>query len=380
MQKMFFMTFGVFSVVLWSVVVMAGLQKTEIESIQKTVSTSQRTISDESIVDLYGETPEKSAVIIAKYGNAVKEIENLLQKEFLQLSTGSVVSPRLDTLFSSKHTLIQKIRKEYDLGFVNFTTVIYPEKPSKYITIEVIRKTDKARLQFINPIKKKLPGKNKGAEDIIDARIKFDKLETKLFLTKKLDTSKMVCPVYHCFMGFNHPELKPWLNFFNTGVVRDRQLILDALNNDPDPERRASAAFLTGHFTDAKDILSVLYAHIGDSDSRVRNNVMRVIAATLRKSGEPINIQPFLHFLDSPETTDRNKTLHILLESSTDKAAKKLIIAQAGEKLIDLLRLKQPNNHKTAWLLLKSISGRDFGEHDISAWKTWLDSRVTGSL
>jgi hypothetical protein len=40
--------------------------------------------------------------------------------------------------------------------------------------------------------------------------------------------------------------------------------------------------------------------------------------------------------------------------------------------LVDMLALRQPNNHDFAYLILKTISGRDFGEHAVDDWRAWV--------
>ena len=67
--------------------------------------------------------------------------------------------------------------------------------------------------------------------------------------------------------------------------------------------------------------------------------------------------------------TDRNKALGILSEAVKSNAMKKIVMQQGGEKLINLLKLKQPNNHDLAYLTLKRISDQDFGEYNVSAAK-----------
>nr|WP_019217963.1 hypothetical protein [Legionella tunisiensis] len=49
-----------------------------------------------------------------------------------------------------------------------------------------------------------------------------------------------------------------------------------------------------GHFKDPNEIISLLMVHVNDRDSGVRNNVMRVIAATMFKANiAPIDVVPF---------------------------------------------------------------------------------------
>lgn len=86
-----------------------------------------------------------------------------------------------------------------------------------------------------------------------------------------------------------------------------------------------------------------------------------------------INVLPFLRLLDSPYTTDRNKALFVLF-NSLDSHSKRIILQKGKVKLLALLRLKQPNNHRISYLLLKKISGKDFGENNSKAWEKWFSA------
>ena len=41
-----------------------------------------------------------------------------------------------------------------------------------------------------------------------------------------------------------------------------------------------------------------------------------------------------------------------------------------------LLRLLQPNNHDHAYFILKTISGKEFGDRDYDAWAQWLKQQA----
>jgi hypothetical protein len=143
------------------------------------------------------------------------------------------------------------------------------------------------------------------------------------------------------------------------------------LNEEHNPTRRASAVLLVGHFTDPKEIINTLLPYINDEDSTVRNNSMRVIATTLVKAKRlTLDVRPFLELLNSPYLTDRNKALFILYNLSISARVRAACIKSAV-RLVALLALKQPNQHDTAYLLLKQISGQDFGEHNVPAWRQW---------
>lgn len=325
----------------------------------------------ENIVDLYGAEPDKSEKIIKKYSNKVSEIEDLLQKELKKMNH-VIKNDELEKILSKKNLLTEKIKKEGDFLYVDFNTVFYPGDKNKYTTIEVVNKNQLNRLRFISPI---INAKNYQSkkDDLINQMIVFINIELQLLINNELNVKNIVCPVYHCISGFKHPRLKPYLKIFNSGAIKEKKLIIDTLNNDPNPERRASAAFLMGHFNDPKEIISLLSPHVNDSNSSVRNNVMRVIAATMSKAKiNQIDVTPFLDLLDSPENTDRNKALYVLLIAAESSASKNIIIQKGGDKLLALLQLKQPNNHEIAYKILKKISGKDFNENNLILWKKWL--------
>jgi len=90
-----------------------------------------------------------------------------------------------------------------------------------------------------------------------------------------------------------------------------------------------------------------------------------------------VDATPFLDLLASPSVTDRNKALYVLFAVSQSPEGKKQLIQQGGDRLLAILQLKQLNNHGIAYLILKQLSGRDLGEHNISAWRAWLNEAQT---
>ena len=329
----------------------------------------------QTIVDVYGVDDNKSHSIVEKYSKEVGKIESsamaLIMNSSSMNNTDIEVEKKLSVIKEKKNALIKKIKNEGGFLFVDFDTVIYPKDQTLNTTIEVIDKTQPSRLRYISP---PLSKSNKPVpHDLINQMIIFNKIEMQLMLNNQLDLKHPLCPVYHCFSGFQHPKLKPYLNVFNLGVIKDKKLIIDTLNHDADPTRRAAATFLIGHFQDPKEIITLLEPHINDSNDSVRNNVMRVISATIRKAKlTELNVEPLIDLLDSPYDTDRNKALHVILNSIKTDHTKKIIIQKGGKKLLALLKLKQLNNHEPAYLILKRISGKKYGEYDINAWEKWI--------
>ncbi len=262
-----------------------------------------------------------------------------LNKEMIKISNGGKETKLIEIILSKKNQLIETIKKEYEFNFVDFQTVFYPNNNNRYTTIEVVSKNQPERQHFINP--KNIRQSKKPKPDLINKMMMFEEIAIKLIFSNKLNLKNQSCPVYHCINGFSHPQLKPYLKIFNDRAIKEKKLIMDTLNKDSNPERRAAAAFLMGHFSSPREIITLLSSHVDDSDDAVRNNMMRVIAATMEKAKiNQINIRPFLSLLDSPYATDRDKALYVLSTAVESNSSKKLLIQKGSDKLLALLQLK----------------------------------------
>ncbi|KTD07686.1 HEAT repeat domain-containing protein [Legionella jamestowniensis] len=322
-----------------------------------------------NVIDLYGDESYKAQQIVKKYAKSIDDFADLTEKVFKNSDKMSI-----ERMTELKSNLIEDIKKEGDYLYVDLNTIHYPLNENKYTTIEVIRKGQPERLRFASPAIPSGPFKPKN--DLINEMIAFGTKSTVIALNTP--PSGAPCPVYHCITDFQHPELKPYLAKFNEGAIKQRELIINTLNHDPDPQRRAAAAFLIGHFSNPQEIVTLLTPHVHDKDSDVRNDVIRVIGATIAMAKiTDVNPKPFLELLDSPSVTDRNKALHVLLTTLDSADSKRLIKQQGGKDLLAILKLKQPNNHRIAYQILKKISGKNYGETDFSAWKNWLETTVS---
>ncbi|STX29681.1 Uncharacterised protein [Legionella beliardensis] len=327
------------------------------------------TVSAANIVDLYGDNPNNADRVLRKYSHEVNQLMTSLTKTLL---TKDLKKDEQDFLKLAirKKNLTEKIKQNEGYAFVDLQTIYYPDDKNSYTTIEVVRHDEKERLHYVQPkVNIKLNQRDK--HDLIAKRIEFDNIEMRLINENKLNPADP-CPVYHCVSGFTHAQLKPYLAIFNRGATTQKNFIIKTLKEDPNPERRAAAAFLVGHFKDPKEIISTLMPSVEDRSEGVRNNVMRVIAYTMQKAHiSDINIDTILPLINSPYTTDRNKALSILSSAVKSTDGKKIILAKGKKRLVEILRLKQPNNHEFAYIILKEISGKNYSDTDIDAWQKW---------
>jgi hypothetical protein len=337
-------------------------------------SINANALNNVDIVDLYGLNKEASKRIVNKYGKDISQIALSLQNEYVKVPLDAKKMPiQMLNLKKKQQALIEKIKNENGFAYVQFDTVIYPQNDSVYTTIEIVDKDHPERLRFISP--KSNLKKYEHKQDLIDAMINYNNVGTKLMVEHQTPAVDIPCPVFHCTSGFEHPKLKPYLAVFNEGAINQKSFIINTLKHDKDPERRAAAAFLTAHFKDPQEIISILGESVDDPNNGVRNNVMRTTAETIARSKlTEINAMPFINALDSPYTTDRNKALFVLEAAADGKHAKEVIRAKGGEKLLSLLELKQPNNHEPAYAILKKISGKNYSSTDYTAWRHWMSS------
>ena len=329
-----------------------------------------------AVVDVYGLDKEESSKLLTHYGERVKAIMIPLNQAGRMYKAGDTLPVNILHLVQQKKALVQEIKQKEGYLYVNFEEVLYPDRADDhFITMDVVRPSQSWRLKFMHHEHEKSEAiKPATGHDVVDDMHDYTQKSAHLFLNNQLDARAIHCPVYHCFMGFEHPQLRPYLAMFNRSASVQKEWIKQVLNHDPSAERRAMAALLVGHFRHADEIFKTLLPHVNDTDETVRNNTIRVIAATLAKSkNRGLDVHPFLALLDSPSLTDRNKSLFVLAELSHDKTAQKALIRDGATRLLAMYAMQQPNHHGPAYFILKQLSGQDFGDNNLAVWRDWFE-------
>jgi hypothetical protein len=252
--------------------------------------------------------------------------------------------------------------------------VTYSPAPDNglYFMVDVVEKKDAVRRMRFH----KQPTEVLTDPDGLIA--KWDEYQDKTFQLMFSGTSLQVndCPVLHCIAPFSLPELAPYLSVFNDGARRHEKELYEIVSRDRDGKHRADALFLLAHTNNAKRLLPVLGGAIHDPDVGVRNNAMRIMmemAASAPNRDYPV--KDLIAALEFPSSEDRNKSayvLSILVKSPRYRAA---IDKQTVPSLLKLLRLRQANNHDPAYEILKTLSGKTFGDRDYKAWESWASAR-----
>ncbi len=318
-------------------------------------------------VDIYRTNQITVNEIYDRFSKELKEITNITE------SLGPNISEEeMRRIVNLKEKITAEIMKMANFSYINISPILYPESNKVYITIDMVDEKDKDRLSYFAPEPKQTIS---DPDNLILKWTEYTKLGIYSYYKKnKKILLQTKCPVYHCTAGFNEPELKKYENLFNDLVLKNKEQIIDVLRNDQDKNKRAAAAFLLAHIKDGKELVKILIPSMYDSSSYVRNNVMRVLGATLeRVKVSDFPVDKVIVALDFPSETDRNKALYILLSLSNQPKYAKYIRTHAATLLINHLKMFQPNLHDGSYEVLTKISGKKYGERDYKAWQDWLD-------
>lgn len=323
----------------------------------------------------FAQTPQLKGVDM--YGSSQITLEQIQQKFGDKITKFAESYARQDLEAAEKlhNEIVTGIRGMGEFALVELSSITYYTEPqSIYITIDLVDEKDRAeRMSFLaEPVKEFAD-----PDGLFKLWAEYENKGFELLSKGELKSTMPDCPVLHCIFGFEHPALRKYLELFNSGAAKHKQLLIQILREDKEIEHRAHAPYLLAHLSDAQEVVNVLLPAIRDRHSGVRNSALRVLAfiATGRKDVD-IPLDPILKAVNYPTTTDRNKSLYALSGLATNPNNKKAITERAGPLLLKLLRLSQPNNHDPAYSILKTISGKEFGERDYKAWDDWLKSQL----
>lgn len=312
-------------------------------------------------IDLFGTTRISIGQIKQRFGN---DIERLVQAI-------AVHDDRAFIDLYSKVTL--GIQAMGDFAYAELSPVMYSDRENYcYVTIDVVEKRDQERrLTFLPPPRKQFSD----PDGLLAGWRQYEETARALVASGEVKTDRVRCPALHCIWGFDHPDLKKYEEVFQDMVPRNKEILMAILREDEKETHRAHAVFLLAHISDADELVQAILPSIKDSSSRVRNNVMRVLSQIAgQRRDVTIPVDSLLDALDFPSTSERSKALATLDELATREKNKGPLIRKGGPRLIQILKLLQPNNHDYAYGILKKISGNDFGERNYKAWGKWFDS------
>src|SRR5688572_4661368 len=269
------------------------------------------------------------------------------------------------------------VRELGSFAYVSFSVIQYftAGHPS-YLTIDVVEQEDAAKRMAFG---KKPSEKLEDPEGLIAVYFEYEAAGFELLRAgETLRDEDADRETFHSIFGFKHEKLAPYKQRLFEGAERHAEELYAIVARDQDERHRGGAVFLLAFTKDGGRLVKELASACKDPSSLVRNNALRVYAETARKHPEvELPLQVVLDALEFPATSDRNKAAAILEPLSRKPELRDAILERAGPTLLAMLRLKQPNNHDFAWMILQHLSGESFGEHDVAAWQQWLDEELS---
>ncbi|MCC5792143.1 MAG: HEAT repeat domain-containing protein [Legionellaceae bacterium] len=324
--------------------------------------------------DIFGvEDPIKQKIysccsdIVEKYLNKSKKMYR---------SSGQPSENDLLHRLQLEEQIFGKVKQLGDFAEVKISVVYYPSDQTMFGTMDIVKANEVYRI----PSKKRVPDQSKvmptnGTKSLLKIWRDYDERKLDLLRQNKLDLSKTSCPALHCTWGFDKEDIKNILPKLQAGVMQHKQALMNIIENSADDDERGDAIFLLAHDTHYQDIANFLMDFTDDASDLVRNNTMRVLGAIVDKHKvKNLKLSKIILALNYPYVTDRNKAAYVLfgiIKSRPETHAQ--VLNQSGNTLIELLKLKQPNNHDYAYQMLKVLSHKNYDENDYTRWSKWIN-------
>lgn len=271
--------------------------------------------------------------------------------------------------------LTARIRAFGDFAYVEPALIGYfgDDGVTYYLTIDIVGRRDAA---WRMPFAPAPAGTYEDPGGVLAAWDAFERATHELIQAGEIGPAQAGCPALHCLADHAHPTLVPLGRTLADRVPAHLPELGRILVDDHRVAYRAAAAYALAYAPDGATAVRLLVPALHDNSALVRNNAMRVLADIARLHPDiDIPIDPVLEALAYPATTDRNKAaaiLHGLLSRPDGARLHTLVARRAGDTLLAMLRLRQPNNHDFAYMILTAISGQDLGARDYDAWAAWL--------
>ncbi|HMG52769.1 MAG TPA: hypothetical protein VK601_04800 [Kofleriaceae bacterium] len=307
-------------------------------------------------VDVFDTDPSSIERVLARHGDALRALLR-------------------DPADANVRAVTEAIRADGGYAYVEPSTVTYyePQGRISYLTIDIVDQRDVAQRMAFSP---RPTGTHADPGGLIAAWQAYEAVAFGLLKRGALSPPPADCPSFHCFGDPRQPELRSLAAEMAAGVPAHVDELATILRDDSRHDHRGAAAYLLAYARDGRTVVADLVPALHDASSLVRNNAMRVLAEiALHHPEVDVPVAPIIEALGYPATSDRNKaaaTLHRLLGRPGAAALYPRIVRDAGQILLAMLRLQQPNNHDYAYKILKTISGRAHGERDHAAWQAWL--------
>ncbi|MBI4375690.1 MAG: HEAT repeat domain-containing protein [Elusimicrobia bacterium] len=242
-----------------------------------------------------------------------------------------------------------------------------------YITFDLVDEADAAKRMPFRPRPK---GSIPDPDGLIAAWTGYSELGYSLIAQGLLGSSPPRCPGYYCLWGPATPELAALERQMADGVERAKPQLLDLLEYDKDPQKRANALYVLSFLKDGPTVSGLMTQAITDPDFEVRGAALSVLSDIARyHKGLFIEINRVLPMLDFPTVSDRSQALALLVAVADNPIYRVYLESRAPRYLLPLLKQRHPNTHDLSYTLLSMLSQQRFDRRDYASWERWVASQ-----
>jgi hypothetical protein len=301
-------------------------------------------------VDIFGNSRTPEAQILSLLG--VKEGEDI---------TPEVVT-RLD----------EKLRASGKFAFSKVSSAAYGDKKS-YLTVDVVEKGEESRFRF----KPAPTGTVEVPGNVLDWVRRYEEASFRMFQVNP----KRLKDINDGHYLDSDPGIREYEETMLTMVPENYDVLVKALREDKDSEKRAYCATLLGWAKEKEAVMLVLEEALKDPDVQVRANAARSlipIAYLAVHAQIPFPLDPLLEQIHYPTSSDRTKAVAVLLHLAGEEKNHPSIRDRAGDVLVQMVGAKQPTQREHSLTLLTMVSGENYGREP-EKWKAWWAALKKGS-
>ena len=293
-------------------------------------------------VDIFGNsrTPESEILVI------------------LGVQEGAAITPEMVTRLDGR------LRDSGKFAYSKVSSAAFGDRKS-YLTVDVVEKGAEGRFK----LKEAPAGTVEVPGEVLDWVRRYEKASFQMFQIRP----KGLKDINEGHYLDSDPGLREYEEKMLDMVSAHYEVLVRALREDKDPEKRASCATLLGWAKDKKAVILPLEEALKDPEVQVRANAARSlipIAYLSAHSGIPFPLDPVLEQLHYPTSSDRNKAVALLLHLAGNAENHAAIRDRAGDVLVQIVGAKQPAQREHSLTLLAMVSGQNYGR-DPEKWKAW---------
>ncbi|WXH27502.1 hypothetical protein WA016_01426 [Myxococcus stipitatus] len=270
----------------------------------------------------------------------------------------------------------ETIQSRHGFALIRNSVTAYAKDMTLRVTVDVVDLGDEWRLEYAPAPTGSVPE----PDGLLAAWSTYLTRMWKLVNTGVISTEDTEpCRAFHCFYGPGHPELMQLEAPLLAGVPTHFETLVRMAHTDQDPKKREQAAYLLAYGPSREEVARALVPLMSDSNEAPRNAAMRVLWSVQEKADRPlVPLEKVLRAIHGPLISDRNKAAGLLAALvSKDTSQRGLILHETGEVLLEMATAKQVIERKPALDILRTLSGKDFGE-DLASWRAWVqETRAT---